>query len=651
MRMRFAGDRSFRKLIVALALAMSPWIALCANTPADPRQVWQLLDYLAVDYSNAVEAGQIKDAAEYAEMQQFAATAQTLLASLPRRPTQAAMNAQMQQLADAIRQRRDATMIAGQARTLADQLLQVYTVTIAPRAPPDLARGASLYTAQCASCHGATGAADGPLAHALNPPPIDLTDRQRGSDRSPYAYYEIVSHGVTGTAMPSFAGLSSADRWAVGYYASGLAYSESDRVAGARLWRDNATLRAAISDLSMLSRATPSSLASKVGQSRAVELLAYLRSSPVSVASVGRNLSLARTQLQESVTAYRQGRERASRDLALSAYLDGYEPIEARVMARDPALLSHTEAAFGAYRELIERRAPSAKVADQAAAIQALFDRAEILLDASRSRAVTSFLGSFTILIREGIEALLIVVAIVAFLRKAQRPEAMRYVHWGWIGALAAGVVTWLAATQLIQLSGASREMTEGLSSIVASIVLISVGLWMHHKSVAGRWQHYLQSRLTTAMTARSGWFLGALAFIAVYREVFETILFYAALWSEGQHPAIVAGLLGASLALLAVAALMLRATRRLPIAQFFSWSSFLIAVLAIVLIGKGARALQEAGVLGIRALEFPTVSWLAIYPTAQSLLAQLLVLACITFGFVYNYRGTNSSKHVIRSS
>ncbi len=630
------------------ALAAASWAT--ADDRPDARQVWQLLDYLAVDYGNAVDGGQVKNAAEYAEMQEFAAAAETQLAALPHHADQPALIIQSQQLRTAITQHAEANSVTRLARTLADAMLVAYSIPVAPRTVPDLGRGAQLFEGQCAACHGPHGAGDGPLARSLNPSPIAFTDAQRARERSPFALYQIIGHGIAGTSMPGFSTLPEADRWALAYYAGGLAYSAADRAAGEQLWQADATVRAAIPDLETLSRRSQSELAATLGLDRAGPVLGYLRSDPAVVIASGGSLSMARMRLRESARAYQNGDAQIAKQLALAAYLDGFEPIEPILAAHDSALLARVEAAFADYRGRIARGAAPAEVASHAAAIQTLIDIAERAIDPSQTNATTLFLGSFTILLREGIEALLIVVAIVAFLRKAERTEVMRYVHWGWIGALGAGALTWAAATQVVQVSGASRELTEGLSSVFAALVLISVGLWMHHKSIAGRWQQYLHSQLTSALSSkRSGWFLGGLAFVAVYREVFETILFYAALWSEGQHAAIAGGLLSGSLALVAVALLLLRATRRLPIAQFFSISSMLIGVLAFVLIGKGVQALQEAGALGVSPLDFPRMPWLAIYPTAQSLAAQFLVLLCIGIGFAYNYRGSERRRHAIR--
>jgi high-affinity iron transporter len=209
--------------------------------------------------------------------------------------------------------------------------------------------------------------------------------------------------------------------------------------------------------------------------------------------------------------------------------------------------------------------------------------------------------------------------------------------------------LTWAVATHLVNISGANREVTEGLSALFAAAVLLSVGIWMHQKSLAGRWQQYLHAKMSAAMSRRSALFLFSLAFIAVYREVFETILFFIAMWSEEASGAILSGLLAGALVLATVAWWMLRMSKRLPISQFFSVSSILIAVLAVVLVGKGIAALQEAGWVAQALVAAPRIEWLGVYPSWQSLLGQLAVAVVAAFGFFFNLRSTRAPTPVIK--
>lgn len=608
------------------------------------RQLWQLVDYVAVDYAGAVVGGQVANPGEYEEMVEFTATIRERVAALPGRQGQEALSEQSRLLETAVSQHADAAEVAQLAHGLADQLLTTYPVPIAPQTVPDIARGSALYQEQCVACHGARGDGDGPAAAQLDPPPIAFTDADRARSRSLYSLYEAISQGVAGTAMPSYSSLSVEDRWALSFYVGTLAYPAAAREEGARHWRQDSTLLERIPDLETLVRKTENELSSDLGATRAQAVLSYLRANPSALAGET-GVALARDRLHQSISAYRAGNKDDAVRLALSAYLDGIEPIEPRLAARDAKLMARVEGVMSEFRARLARGATSAEMEEQLAVVEDVLGSASEVLDRSNTSAATTFIASFTILLREGLEALLLVVAIVAFLRKSGRQELMPYVHGGWISALAAGGVTWFVASYLISISGASRELTEGYASLFAALVLLTVGLWMHQKSVAGHWQRYLQNNLSGVLRGRSAWLLAGLAFLMVYREVFETILFYAALSSDGNGAALLGGLVAGGVVLALISVALLKFSARLPIGKFFSLSSILIAVLAVILAGKGAEALQEAGVLSVQTLPLPRIELLGVFPSVQTLLLQGIVALAAIAGFAYNAHSARQAR------
>ena len=626
------------KALLGCALALLLSTVACAGE-ADVRRIWQMLDYLAVDYAGAVKDGAVLRQSEFDEMREFAKTSQARMTALEPKPERETLVAEAGTLSAAIEAKKGPEEVAALARSLANHLLAVYPMPSSPSAPPQVAAAAAIYQAQCASCHGATGIGDGPAGLRLEPRPVAFTDKERARERSAFALYQVVSQGIEGTAMPSFASIPEAERWALAFYLGQFAHGADDVAAGQKVWTDNAAVRARLPSLDVLSRTTQADLAKQVGDEPAALAMAYLHAHPEAVVQ-NRALSLdvARQKLAQSVQAFDKGDFGRATDLALSAYLDGVEPIEPTLATRDSALMSRIETAMGKYRSLLASKAPAADLHAQVADINGLFKEADALL-VSGADAAAGFLGSLTILVREGLEALLVVVAMIAFLRKAERGDMLRYVHAGWLGALALGGVTWAVATYLVNVSGASREVTEGLSSLFAAVVLLSVGMWMHQKSMAGMWQEYIRDKLSAALSRKSAWFMFGLSFIAVYREVFETILFYAALWEQGNHQAVLGGLVSGVAILAAVAVALLRFSARLPIGRFFSWSSALVAVLAVVLTGKGIAALQEAGWLNASSLNLPTVDLLGIHPSWQGIGAQLLMATLVAAGFVWNAR------------
>ena len=619
------------------------FVALPASASAQSNDVetaWRLLDYVAVDYAGAVHDGKVVSASEYAEMREFSASVAEKLGALPNKPSKLTLAGEASRISGLIERKAPTQEVASAARALGAQLLAAYPVPLGPRLPPDLSRGAQLFQQNCASCHGANGDAKTAIAKQLDPPPIAFSDRTRASERSPFALYQVINQGLEGTAMQSFAQLPDADKWALAFEASRFAYPEKLQREGKRIWDSDPAVRSRIPDLNALSSLSESQLSKQIGADKAGPVIAYLRAHPDALMAKASNLDIARARLGESLAAYRAGKPDDAKRLALAAYLDGFEPIEPMLSARNPALLAKVEQAMGQLRASIAAKRDAREVEAQVAVIQSLFDQAEAALAPEQARSASAFLGAFTILLREGLEALLIVVAMLAFLNKADRPELTRPVHLGWTGALAAGVLTWWAATSLISVSGASRELTEGFGSLLAAAVLLFVGIWMHGKAQAGQWQRYIREKLHNAVAGDSRWFLFSLAFIAVYREVFETILFYAAMAAQGHVEALVAGGLTGVLILAAIAVAMLRYSQRLPIGKFFALSSALVAVLAVVLAGKGVAALQEAGILGIRPLSgLPRISLLGLFPTVQTIAVQIAALVVLLLGFAWNRR------------
>lgn len=631
---RFDSRTLFVKLAVLLVLAFS-CVAPAQAAPSGVQTTWRLLDYIAVDYGAAVADRQIANQFEYEEMTEFSRSVVERIEGLPASNNKSDLQRRAALLSQAIAAKVPADQVAQLARGLATALLAEHPVPLAPGEAPDVKRAATLFAQNCTSCHGAAG--ESPPAQLLNidPPPIDFTDQERARERSVFGLYQVITQGLEGTTMPSFASLPDEDRWALAMYAGGIAFPEV--AEGQRIWQSDAEIRGLVPDLEALVALTPSALAEQIGTDRAFAVIAYLRANPQAVAAAGGSgsLDLVREKLRESLGAYQRGDRARANELALSAYLDGFEPLEAVLSTRDGDLMLRVERALSAFRASINSGVRPEELGTQLAEIDPLLDEAEVALSPEAATDISTFLGAFTILLREGLEALLVVIAMIAFVRKAERTDVMPYVHGGWIAALLAGVVTWVVATYFVTISGASRELTEGFGALLAAVVLVSVGIWMHGKSQADEWRRYIQEKMGKALSRRSAWFLFLLAFVVVYREVFETILFYAALWNPRNGATILAGALSALAVLAVVAWVMLRYSRKLPITEFFKYSAVLIAILAVVLAGKGIGALQEAGVLPVSLVNgLPRIDILGFYPAVEPIAAQVVTAAALFFGF-----------------
>jgi high-affinity iron transporter len=630
--------RALTLVILVVGLAAGP---VRAAEPDPFAPILHALDYLGVDYPGAVRNGKVLDQGEYEEQLEFATGVRTMIAGLPGRPERAALEATAAGLVGAIRDKRPGEEVAAITGDLRRRIIDLYEVRVAPRQVPDLRRAAADYTTHCAVCHGAAGRGDGPAAKGLTPPPADLTNADRMGQHSVFGLYNTITLGITGTAMTGFATLTESQRWALAFHVSTLATAGEARERGAALWKRGVG-KSDLRDLRALVMTTSRDVAARAGDDGAA-VLAYLRSEPAAI-TTGREAPLAFSArvLQESLDAYRRGDVAQAHQLAVTSYLEGFELVEASLDGVDRGLRTQVEGAMLRYRTLIQSRAPKETVEAEARAILALLETARERLDAARLSPTTTFTSALVILLREGLEALLVVAALIAMLIKSGRREALRYVHAGWIAALALGGLTWLAASYVVTVSGASREVTEGVTALVAAAMLLYVGFWMHRHTHAARWKTYLEARVQSALSGRTLWGLAAISFVAVYREVFETVLFYQTLWIEAGPAGRVAvggGFAAAVVGLGLLAWLILKLGLRLPIGWFFGLGSALMAVLAVVLAGKGIAALQHAGKVPVGALDLPAIPSLGVYPTWQGVITQLVLMLLIVAAFTYSRR------------
>jgi high-affinity iron transporter len=234
------------------------------------------------------------------------------------------------------------------------------------------------------------------------------------------------------------------------------------------------------------------------------------------------------------------------------------------------------------------------------------------------------------VILREGLEALLVIVALLAFLRKSGNADKR---GWVWAGG-AAGIAASIGVAFVIQAvfstaaAGQSRELIEGVTGLVAATLLFYVSYWLHSQASLAGWKRYIDDGTTRALASGSMLGLAALAFLAVFREGAETTVFYL-----GMAPAMTAADLalgfGIGVLVLALAAvLMLVVGVRLPLRLFFRVAGLLVYYLGFKFVGAGIHALQVAGVLPISPTAIPALPVAGIYPTWETLVPQLALLA-----------------------
>lgn len=640
--------KALLRVLVAVCaglLAAAP-VAIAQDNPA--QTILHMLDYVAVDYPEAVENGKVKNEDEYKEMLEFTSQVSALMKTLPANPRREALVADAGGLAALVQKESPAADIAAAASKLRWTVIGAYKIAVAPKTAPDLSKGAKLYQAMCSACHGAEGKGDGPAGAKLEPKPSDFHDRERMAQRSVYGLYNTITLGVDGTGMAAYRQLKDEERWALAFHAANYS-AAAERVAqGETLWKAGKG-RDAFPDVGNVATLSANEVRERYGED-AVAIQSYLRAHP-QVLAQGKPSPIAFSlqTLEAAVAAYRDGDRARAQQLAITAYLEGFELAEASLGNVDAELVRSVEREMIALRSLIARGAPADEVAAQQARAAGLLQQAQERLSGEGLSGWAAFVSSFLILLREGLEAILVLAAIIAFLVKSGRRDAQPYVHAGWGAAVAVGALTWAVATYAIGLSGADREITEGVTALLAAAMLIYVGFWLHSKAYAHAWQRFIKEQVGAALGKKTLWAMATVSFLAVYRELFEIVLFYQALWAQvgdAGRTTVLAGAAAAAALLALVGWAIFKYSLRLPIGPFFAATSILLALLAVVFAGNGIAALQEAGVMDVDPVAFVTLPALGMYPTLQTLAGQALAVAVVIGSFYMASRQSSPAGH-----
>ena len=565
------------------------------DVPAAQRLV-ALLQYLEGDYGAAVASG---DKSELTEQAGFAAEAIEAAQSLgPAGEPYLSRLTQVQRRIDA---GTDPDAVAHECRAIAEEVARLAQLQRKPRRTPDLEHARALWATNCAACHGDKGDGQSPLAATMKPLPASFFDEERMATMTPYKSYNTTAFGVTGTPMPAFPYFTEDERWDLGFFVFTFRQPTCD---GHRT----------TASLSELATSTDAALVKKYGEKE----LACLRQQ-LPDADEGQALATTKHGIEKAVVLYRAGDHLAARRAVVDAYLTGLEPIEPMLRTRNPERVARLERAFTAARLATQGEG------DFEHAISQLL----VLLDEHDASARGDFwsvlIATALILLREGFEAMVVVGALLAVLKKMGATAQARVVHLGWITALIAGAAGFALGHQL--LSGAHREWLETLVSFAAVAMLLYAALWLNARVNTSRFMGEIRSQMKEALGGGSRLGLFAIAFSAVGRETFETALFLQGLAGDSFHGV----LAGSAVGLIALAGMVVTVSRvgfRLPMKTLFSVSTVVLVVTAIALLGQGVHGLQELGVVPLAPLRFVEIAPLGLFPDAWSLVAQALLAA-----------------------
>ena len=357
-------------------------------------------------------------------------------------------------------------------------------------------------------------------------------------------------------------------------------------------------------------------------------------------------IDFIREQLMATQIYYEQGDTQSAYASARTAYLDSYEYIEIPLRTIAPDFTLEVEFEFATLRNLINQNAPVDEINKAIIAIERSLDESERLVSGTGTIApMIAFVSSFAIIFREGLESVLILGAIITYLEASRNIKFKKYVHYGIVLAIGATAVTWFIASYVIEISGVNRELIEAVAALSATAILFYVSFWILNKIEHKRWMEFVKAKVFQASTTGGVMVFVLLSFFTVYREGFETVLFYQAMFGFAKYMELWVGLgfiLGI-VSLLAIYYGFRKLGKRLPLRVLFGLTMGIGAYLSIAFLGNAIREFQVldyvpyTSMLGIiPRLDINVATMTGIYPTLETTIGQIVLLSVYVVASLY---------------
>src|SRR4026209_864291 len=353
-----------------------------------------------------------------------------------------------------------------------------------------------------------------------------------------------------------------------------------------------------------------------------------------------------RIKLVELLQKYKEGENDEAFMAARSAYLDSYERIEVPLRPINPDYTLDMEIKYAELCSLIQQHQPYPRVEAKVVEIRSGLDESERLVTGTGTLAPSlAFSTSFSIIFREGLESALIIGAILTYLEASRNSHYKKHVYLGIVIAIIATVITWFFAQFVIDITGASKELIEAIAGISAVVVLFWVSFWILNKVETKKWIEFVKAKVWQATTTGSVMVFAMLSFFTVYREGFETVLFYQAMLSfaKNMESFVILGLILGLAVIISVVFIIRKLGKRLPLRVLFGLTMAIGAYMSIAFIGNAIREFQEVGIVStthmfgiIPRLEINLATMTGIHPTLETTIAQIVLLSIYVIGSLY---------------
>lgn len=352
--------------------------------------------------------------------------------------------------------------------------------------------------------------------------------------------------------------------------------------------------------------------------------------------SVNKNITLkdAIKILEEGLEAFKNG-DKSTGQLKLKEFIVIWPTVEGDVSTRNSALYTK-----------VESETPIIMVKGGEKEYQNKLQNLITELLQINTKAEYNFLDAMWILLREGVEALLIVLALVSSLKASKLTRGLIWVYTGGIlGIVVSGIIAYVLQKIFPAVSaGTNREILEGFIGIFAVIMMIGIGMWLHSKSNLKSWNHFMQIQMKAVATSGSFISMFALSFLAVFREGAETILFYVGIIPLISMKNLILGIVLAIIVLIIITIIILYTSSKIKVYKMFFLLTWMIYLLAFKMLGTSVHMLQVVGIIPLRVIPFvPTVESVGLYANWEVFTAQLIFVLVVTITMLINKKRQNN--------
>jgi len=576
-----------------------------------------MLNYLSNDYKNAVENGKVKSEDELKEMIGFAENIDKEIKALKINTSQKdTLLGYSAKIVELVNNHADQSKLKEVSASAKRFLLLNTGLKTYPTNYPSISKGRTIYIGNCAKCHGDKGNGEGEDGKLLDPKPRNFLDNEKMSGISPFAAFNTVRYGIEGTGMKAHNNLTDSEVWDVAFYVLHLRHGQKTKTAP--------TL-----SLEQIATKSDDELKTLVdGQS----LSAIRTYEPDS--SNEKAIDKAKSLLAKAHDLCLASDLEGADKLVTLAYLEGIEPYEFELKKTNPELIPVIEKQIAKIHETIQNK-EAAQTVRELKKLDELLGKVESSVGGKDYKPLFSAFMTLSILMREGLEALLVIIIFMNILSVTNLEQWKKYVHLGWISAIGVGVLLWMGLGEIIKSSKLKMELLEGSLTITAVFLLVYVGFWLHKKSSIEQWKEFIQQKIKSETGKASFWGIFSLSFLVVFREIFESILFISTvdIQSRGEHRLyILLGCLIAFALIIALYFIFTKVSKNIPFKKIINFSIAILSVLAVTLIGKGIHSFQEAGIINQSFLNFEAIDLLGIFPTWQTLSAQIAMIIFLWF-------------------